>query len=252
MSYTKDEIGAILKKLRVKAGLTQKEAAERLGRRQQIIGHWETGYSQPDANTLFALCDLYNTSVNDAFGFSSHKSSLSKKAYIIGQLYDKADDHAREIVDITLKPFDDGTLKKGTAHRDNLEIAAELTPVFTRPIPLHRLPVSAGTGEFLDSDDFDIIEVGSETPASATFGVRISGDSMEPAYPNGYVAWVKRAVRIDEGQVGVFVLNGDGFIKKLGRNCLLSLNPDYQPITLNEEDELRTYGIVVGVSENVY
>ena len=55
---TKEEIGAILKSLRVKSNMTQKEVPEQIGRKQQIIGHWETGYSQPDANTLFELCEL--------------------------------------------------------------------------------------------------------------------------------------------------------------------------------------------------
>ena len=66
---TKEEIGAILKALRAKSGKTQKEVAELMGRKQQIIGHWETGYSQPDANSLFILCDIYNASVDVAFGF---------------------------------------------------------------------------------------------------------------------------------------------------------------------------------------
>lgn len=65
---TKQEIGQILKSARESVGLTQKQVAERLGRRQQIVGHWETGYSQPDANTLFELCDMYGISIDDAFG----------------------------------------------------------------------------------------------------------------------------------------------------------------------------------------
>lgn len=69
---TKEEIGSILKKLRISSGKTQKEIAELLGRKQQIIGHWETGYSQPDANTLFLLCDLYGTTVDHAFGFNKN------------------------------------------------------------------------------------------------------------------------------------------------------------------------------------
>ena len=59
---TKEEIGGVLKNLRTKTGMTQREVAEKIGRTQQIIGHWETGYSQPDANTLFVLCDIYGVS----------------------------------------------------------------------------------------------------------------------------------------------------------------------------------------------
>lgn len=64
---TKQEIGQILRAAREAKGMTQKQAAEMLGRRQQIVGHWETGYAQPDANTLFELCDIYGISVDEAF-----------------------------------------------------------------------------------------------------------------------------------------------------------------------------------------
>ena len=77
---TKEEIGNTLKKLRIACGMTQKEVAERLGRNQPIVGHWETGYAQPDANTLFTLCNIYGVTVDDAFGFQ-RKDNISKEDY---------------------------------------------------------------------------------------------------------------------------------------------------------------------------
>lgn len=68
---TKAEIAAILKNCRITAGFTQSEAATKIGRPQQTLASWETGKSQPDANTLFLLCDLYGVSVDRAFGYSS-------------------------------------------------------------------------------------------------------------------------------------------------------------------------------------
>ena len=76
---TKEDIGNILKQLRISSGMTQKEVAKKLGRTQQIIGYWETGYSQPDANTLFVLCDIYGTTVDSAFGFDRNTPVLSKE-----------------------------------------------------------------------------------------------------------------------------------------------------------------------------
>jgi len=66
---TKEEIGLILKRLRLQAGKTQEEVARQLKRRQQVISHWETGYAQPDANTLFEICAIYGVTVDEAFGF---------------------------------------------------------------------------------------------------------------------------------------------------------------------------------------
>lgn len=65
---TKEEIGEIFRNLRKSVVMTQQQVADALGRSQQVVGHWETGYSQPDLNTLIQLCNLYRVSFDDAFG----------------------------------------------------------------------------------------------------------------------------------------------------------------------------------------
>ncbi len=98
---TKEEIGAVLKSARERRGLTQLQVAETLGKRQQTIGNWETGYAQPDANTLFALCDLYNISIDDAFGGGRHVVvSSSEKEHL--EKYRTLDDHGKRVVDFLL------------------------------------------------------------------------------------------------------------------------------------------------------
>lgn len=100
-SMTKEEIGLVLKRLRISCGLTQKQVAEKLGRRQQIVGHWETGYAQPDANTLFTLCDIYGVTVDDAFGFQKN-NDISILEYEHIKKYRDLDTHGKKMVDFTL------------------------------------------------------------------------------------------------------------------------------------------------------
>ena len=38
---TKKEIGEKLKAKRISCGMTQQEVAEKIGRKQPIVGHWE-------------------------------------------------------------------------------------------------------------------------------------------------------------------------------------------------------------------
>jgi phage repressor protein C with HTH and peptisase S24 domain len=121
-----------------------------------------------------------------------------------------------------------------------------------RDIELFDLPASAGAGEHLDGYNFALVNVDERVPQSAHFGVRISGDSMTPEYPHGHIAWVRRSVDIEHGKVGVFMLDGSGYIKKMGHGELLSLNPDFEPIILREFDDIRFCGVVVGVTEDVY
>lgn len=76
INMTREEIAIILKDLRVASGYSQKEAAEHVGKKQQTLASWETAQSQPDANTLFVLCELYGASVDEAFGFAESKGSF--------------------------------------------------------------------------------------------------------------------------------------------------------------------------------
>ena len=69
-NLSKSEIAAMLKRIRIRAKLTQQQAADAIGRKRQTLASWETGQSQPDVNTLFSLCDLYGISIDDVFGRS--------------------------------------------------------------------------------------------------------------------------------------------------------------------------------------
>ena len=51
---------------------------------------------------------------------------------------------------------------------------------------MSNLSVSAGTGAFLDEGSFEMVSFPASTvPDGADFGVRVSGDSMEPVYHDG-------------------------------------------------------------------
>ena len=89
--WTKEEIGQIIKASRLSAGLTQKQVAEFLNRPQQTIASWETGKSQPDANTLFVLFQILGRSIDDAFGFSDNtKKSPSTDESAPGDAQEKS------------------------------------------------------------------------------------------------------------------------------------------------------------------
>lgn len=149
---TKEEIGSVLKGLRIDNGKTQKEVAEILGRTQQIIGHWETGYSQPDANTLFKLCEIYGTTVDEAFGFKREKLLVTKKDIEILRKYHDLDLHGREMVDFTLEK--EYERSKALSEQENNNIVE---------MPSH-LEVNAAhqsKGEFTDeerNDDEDMLD----------------------------------------------------------------------------------------------
>ncbi len=119
--------------------------------------------------------------------------------------------------------------------------------VTKRQIPLYDLPVSAGIGEYLDGDATETVTVSvTESTAGADFALRISGNSMEPKYHDGDVLLVQNAEGVEVGESGIFVLDGAGYFKVYGGDCLISLNPEYGRIMLKDFESVSCIGKVLG------
>ncbi len=116
-----------------------------------------------------------------------------------------------------------------------------------RSLLLYNLPVSAGPGVYLDdSTAEDILIPDGEKTRMADFALRISGNSMEPKYHDGDVLLVQDSDSVEVGELGIFILDGNGYFKKYGGDCLISLNPEYGDILLKEYAEAVCCGRVVG------
>ena len=106
--------------------------------------------------------------------------------------------------------------------------------------------VSAGIGEWLEEGyDYEWSEF-ENVPKGADFALSVRGDSMEPMYSEGDIIFIKKNVLVESGQIGVFNLNGDGYLKQLQGNRLVSLNTAYAPIVVNDYDDFYVFGRVVG------
>ena len=116
----------------------------------------------------------------------------------------------------------------------------------TRELPLYLLPASAGVGSYLDSDQYEFRPFPvSAAPASAKYAVRITGDSMEPAFYNGDIVFVEPAADLNEGDVGIIVINSEGYIKQYRDQQFISFNPKYPPILPKAYDSVRIAGRVL-------
>ena len=112
-------------------------------------------------------------------------------------------------------------------------------------IELFNLPVSAGSGIYLATEDKDPIKVKRNALTDkASYALKVSGDSMFPTYDNGDIVLVQSTTDISLGEIGIFVLNGEGYIKEFGDNELISHNKKYEPIPLN--DTISCRGKVIG------
>ena len=76
--------------------------------------------------------------------------------------------------------------------------------------------------------------------------MRVCGDSMEPTYKDGDKLYIEPMEQVEKGEIGIFSVNGDVFVKECGAGQLISHNPKYKPIPLNENDNVYCFGKVVG------
>jgi SOS-response transcriptional repressor LexA len=150
---------------------------------------------------------------------------------------------------------EEGGVRTGINHEPETETMVgqgSETRVETRPetrpetVRLFDLPAAAGTGIFMDSDSYEDFEADYAVPKDADFAVRISGDSMAPRFVDGQIVFVRSQQTIEQGEYGIFGLNGSSYIKKMGDGELISLNRRYHPIPIGEFDSFKVFGKVVG------
>ncbi len=115
-------------------------------------------------------------------------------------------------------------------------------------IPYFDLPVSAGRGaELHDQSGEDPIRV-LDTPTTrmADYALRISGNSMEPKFHDGDIVLITAQDCVDDGEIGIFIIDGKGYIKQQQPGLLVSLNPAYDDIKIHDYDSVFCKGLVVG------
>lgn len=215
-----------------------------------------------DTTTAYLMgCDDGGDSVDAEQVIST--PSLSDRALRVGCMYDIATPRDKKFVDLTLEPYEDQVqiptqaipIKKTSASAQTLacpKIKQRSDGFCEITVYEDQLP-AAGPSSYFDAPRSHIEQYPQGViPHGATFAVPISGNSMEPEFKNGATVFVQSAPRVENGEVGLFSLNGEPYIKQLvvdeARHevRLHSLNPAYQDIEIHEGDYLYTFGRVLG------
>ena len=229
--------GRNLAKARKALRLTQKDVAALMKERYGLdvksgsISHWEKEETVPNARQFLYLCEIYRIqNINETFGVFDQANPLS---HLNEAGMEKVYEYA-------------GLLLQNDLYK---RPAAKIIPI-TRQLPRFYIAASAGTGQYLDSDAYEMIDVGSEVSSLADFGITLAGDSMEPLYVNGQTVWVHRQDQLADGEIGIFYYAGNAYCKKYkvsdDKAWLVSLNRKYEPILIDESKEFKVFGKVVG------
>ncbi len=226
-------IGERLTRCRREAGLTLDALAARSGVPKNTINNIISGKTaSPKLSTLRPLAQALGRQVED---FYNDVPQFTDRELELLRLFRTLDDHGKNMVELVLR---------AEYQRMTETVRPAAAPVLT--LRRYLTPVSAGTGEVLldDAHAEDLRCAENAYTKKAHYIVGVKGNSMEPAYSDGDLLLVCREA-VGFGQVGIFFMNGMGYLKQRGRDELISLNPDYLPIPM--EESVVCQGRVIGV-----
>lgn len=233
-----------LKTLRLRAGYTQKDVYEHFKIPQSTFSSWEVGKSEPSGEMLIKLCEFYKCDIMKEFSSLVDNDMFTLSELKLLENYKKLDPYGKDLVDTViskeLKRIED--MNKKTTRSNDEEIVY---------INFAQNTASAGSGDVLfgDIDDTPLALVENRITNKADFAVRVNGDSMLPDFSNGDIVLASKQP-VDNGDIGLFVVNGNGYIKKKGNRELISLNPKFDNVQIGEYDTVYCMGKVIGKVED--
>ncbi len=225
-------VGEQIKKFRERRNMTQDDLAERLGTTRQSISRYEIGERKANQDILFALSDIFGVAVNDFF--PAVKEGISA---IYNQLEPPRQKKVYNFAEEQLEKQE----KENVLEFPNKE-----------KIPtVHNSASAANPTELAYGDTVVEEEEFERVPNNADFAVPIIGDSMEPVIKNGQFVFVKEQPDVEDGEIAIVELDGDGVTcKEIYKDyenqtvILRSINDLYEDRIVSPE-RIRIIGKVV-------
>ena len=244
-----------IRKYRQAAGMTVEQLANKIGVTRSAVTLWENGKREPGFEYLVKLADTFRISMDDLLDYHPASSATNiislrppvdpAETVLLGK-YRKMNSLGKTMLDAQA----DFLLarKECVSGEDNKTSRAK--PI----IQLFLQPTAAGYDNPVLNEDYVEVELPDDAPKGADFCVNVSGDSMEPYIHDKQRVYVKRQTELEDGDVGIFYLDGGIYCKQyakddLGNVYLLSANTARmdanKTIWHDSDSEFRCYGKVL-------
>lgn len=228
----------MVKHFRLQKNLTMEELAKKLGKAKSSISKWESGERSPKIYEIEEIAEFFGVEPNVMmFGFGKVKRTSTTKQ-ILDSVFSKLEE-----------PRQDKVVAYAKSELDDQNKVVEIAGYQTeKEYPYYDDAVSAGTGQYIGTSQRETITLPVEFDAD--YVVPVCGDSMEPEYHDGDYIFIESTVNLNDGEIGVFELYGDTYVKQLiledDHAYLHSLNKKYKDMKVDADSDFRVLGRVVG------
>lgn len=248
------EMADRIKERRILMGYTQEELGEKLGLQKSAIAKYENGRVENIKRSIIAnMAKVLDCSPAYLMGWSekacyelqdkANKATSPELEHITK--YRDLDDHGKEMVDFILQK----EWERSTA-TNQPDVELSIHNASMRLINYYYRLASAGTGQIIfDMPPTKRIEIPNIPEyRKVDYAIGVNGNSMEPTFYDGDMLLIEMTEEIDPGEIGIFLVDNESYVKKLGKGELISLNPECDNIPLTEDS--RCMGRVIDKLEN--
>ena len=237
--------GDMIRQCRREKGLSQEELGSLVSVGKNAVGAWEAGRSRPDLSSVPVICEALGITVPAFFGIeedeteaeasASGKKASGKAVSAFADRFDRLNDYHQQVI---LREMD-----------MLIDMQEETRPV-RKLVRIYRNELSACAGpSFGIGDDAGepVWLYADSVTEQADEIITVCGNSMEPTFMDGDQVLVQHTKNLRVGEIGIFLVDNEGYIKEYQRDGLHSHNPAYATISFDGEDAVRCVGKVLGV-----
>ena len=231
------QYGEIIRRRRTALGLNQAELAERVGVSRNTVAGWETNHSRPDLGTLPALCRALKISLNAFFGLEKKHTAEENRVL---EVFSELEAQDRESILWQME-----ALRDRRAEQRRMNEPVQIPKVVT--LFRNELGAAAGFGAALgEAQGEKMVLLADRDTERADEVITVCGRSMEPTFYDGDQVLVQHTKELREGEIGIFLVDNEGYIKEYRKDGLHSHNPEFRTMTFHEDQSVRCLGRVIG------
>ena len=229
----------MIRERRIALGMNQAELAERVGVSRNTVAGWETNHSRPDRGTLPALCSALKISLNRFFGQEKKRTAEAEKLLEIFFSLEAGD---RESILWQMEALRDRRTEQREREKEKILPLPKTVTLFR-----NELGAAAGFGAALgEAQGEKVTLLAYQDTELADEIITVCGRSMEPTFFDGDQVLVQHTKELREGEIGIFLVDNEGYIKEYRKDGLHSHNPEFRTMTFHEDQTVRCLGRVIG------